>query len=218
VSTLSTAAVHASTRPVPLSRRTIAPGLFLEDFDPMRLPSMSDLRCASRAVIGVALAAGVSMACSSSAPSGGNTQADGGSTGPGQAGTVTTTSKSPCELLLRADAEAAVGQPLPQADMMPAPNDCNYYATGFSAAVEFSVNTWADLEFSANAGMVKPVAISGIGDEALNIQSVSFGSTLYVRKGSDGFLLVLSGPTIDQLPDRGLAQEKILAAKVLANF
>jgi hypothetical protein len=30
--------------------------------------------------------------------------------------------------------------------------------------------------------------------------------------------LVLHDPNIDQLPDRGLAQEKILAAQILANF
>ena len=63
-----------------------------------------------------------------------------------------------------------------------------------------------------------PIAISGVGDEALNLNGEGGPSLLYVRKGGEGFLLNLSGTNIDHLPDHGLALEKALAAKVIAHF
>ena len=85
------------------------------------------------------------------------------------------------------------------------------------AGASLTVNDWEGIKGAATGGRAVPTPISGIGDEALNLNG-SNGSNLYVRKGSQGFLLVLNGPNIDGLADHGLSQEKELAVKILANF
>ena len=161
----------------------------------MRAQSMPRLRSPARIVIVAALAAGASTACSSStsAPSGGTAADGGGGTGPG---TTAPSGKAPCQLMLRADAEAAVGQPLPQNDQNPTLGMCDYNASDFTAGAALTVSSWDSLKTAATSGKGQPVAISGVGDEALNLNG-SNGSLLYVRKGSEGFLLVLNGPQID---------------------
>ena len=62
------------------------------------------------------------------------------------------------------------------------------------------------------------MAIRGVGDEALNLNGAGGPSLLYVRRGSDGFLLTLSGTNIDRLPDYDLSVEKELALKIIARF
>ncbi|HYK42110.1 MAG TPA: hypothetical protein VE007_06940 [Thermoanaerobaculia bacterium] len=127
------------------------------------------------------------------------------------------TSRKACDLLKRPDAEAAVGQPLPQNTVNIALGMCDYNAADFSAGASVTVGSWESVKGAATAGAHQPVAIAGVGDEALNLNG-SNGSTLYVRRGSEGFLLTLNGPKIDPLPDHGLTQEKELALKILSNF
>jgi len=127
------------------------------------------------------------------------------------------TSRKACDLLKRPDAEAAVGQPLPQNTVNITLGMCDYNAADFSAGASVTVGSWESVKGAATAGAHQPVAIAGVGDEALNLNG-SNGSTLYVRRGSEGFLLTLNGPKIDPLPDRGLAQERELALKILSNF
>ena len=67
---------------------------------------------------------------------------------------------------------------------------------------------------AAHGNGASPAAVSGVGDEALNLNG-SNGSLLYVRKGSSGFLLTMNGPNIDSLADHGLAKEEVLAALIL---
>jgi hypothetical protein len=165
----------------------------------------------------VTLVAGAATACgsSTSAPAGGNTAANGG--GGTGAGASATPNKSPCELLTGAEAEAALGQPLIQNDKNVALGMCDYNAADFSAGASLTVSGWTEIKAAATSGNSVPVAISGVGDEALNLNG-SNGSLLYVRRQSQGFLLDLHGPTIDHTTDHGLAQEEALALEILANF
>jgi len=168
---------------------------------------------ALHAWIGVALVVTASAACSSttSAPTGGNTTADGGGgVGPG---TGTSTAKTACQLMLRADAEAAVGQPLSENVEDKVLDTCQYTTADFAAGAQLSVSTWTAIKTAETSNNETPTAVSGVGDEAY-----SNGSLFFVRRGSDGFLLDLNGPMVDHAPDQRLAQEKILASKILANF
>jgi hypothetical protein len=119
--------------------------------------------------------------------------------------------------MARSDAEAAVGQPLPQTTEDLTLGMCGYNAEGFAAGASLTLGDWEGIKNAATGGRAVPTPISGVGDEALNLNG-SNGSNLYVRKGNQGFLLVLNGPNIDGLADHGLSQEKDLALKVLANF
>ena len=142
---------------------------------------------------------------------GATTQPDAfGATGPAPTG------RNPCEYMVRADAEAAVGQPLPKTSEHIPLGMCDYTTAEFDGA-SLTVGDWESIKGAATSGNAQPVAIAGVGDEALNLNG-SNGSTLYVRKGNQGFLLTLNGQNIDGLPDHGLEREKILALKILPNF
>lgn len=127
------------------------------------------------------------------------------------------TKRKACDLMTRPDAEAAVGQPLPQNTVMLALGMCDFNTADFAAGASITVGTWESVKSVATSGKTVPASISGVGDEALNLNG-SNGSILYVRKGSEGFLLTLHGSTIDHLPDHGLAAEKDLAQKILARY
>ena len=118
-----------------------------------------------------------------------------------------------CDLLTQADAEAAVGQPLPKNTVNLTLGMCDHNSPDFSAGVSLTVGDWESIKGAAVAGSHQPEAVSGVGDEALRL-----GGTLYVRRGSEGFLLSLHGSKIDPLPDKGLAMNKALALRVLAHF
>ena len=127
------------------------------------------------------------------------------------------TKRKACELMIRPDAEAAIGRPLPQNTVNLALGMCDFNTADFAAGASISVGDWESVKAAATSGKAVPASIAGVGDEALNLNGSS-GSILYVRKGKEGFLLTLHGPSIDPLPDRGLAAEKVLAAKILARF
>jgi hypothetical protein len=122
-----------------------------------------------------------------------------------------------CELMLRPDAEAAVGQALPQTTENAVLRMCDYNTSDFAAGASLTVGTWEAVRTAATSGRAVPVSVSGVGDEALNLNG-SNGSLLYVRVKNEGFLLVLHGPKIDRLPDRGLAKETVLALSIVARF
>jgi hypothetical protein len=121
-------------------------------------------------------------------------------------------------LLVRADAEAAIGQPLPSNAEDKVLHTCQWTTPDFVFGADITLGDWDSIKAAANAGQGVPVAISGVGDEALNLNGAGGPSLLYVRKGSDGFLLTLSGTNIDHLSDHGLSLEKDLALKVIARF
>lgn len=128
------------------------------------------------------------------------------------------TSRNACKLLTRADAESAVGQPLPQNTVAnEVQGMCDYNAADFTAGASITLGDWQSIEAAAKSGKTTPTQISGVGDEALGLGG-SNGATLYVRRGDEGFLISLNGPNIDHLPDHGMALEKALALKVLAQF
>ncbi len=146
------------------------------------------------------------------------TEAVGAATQPDSLGVAgpAPTGRNPCEYMARADAEAALGQPLPKTSEHIPLGMCDYTTPDFFGA-SLTVGDWESIKGAATAGSHQPVSISGVGDEALNLNG-SNGSILYVRKGSQGFLLTLNGPNIDHLPDHGLELEKTLALKILAKF
>ena len=76
---------------------------------------------------------------------------------------------------------------------------------------------WAGIKAAATSGPRPVTPIAGVGDEALNLNG-SGGSNLYVRKGNQGFVLIIAGPKISGLADRGLAQEKVLASAILGRL
>lgn len=157
--------------------------------------------------------AGNTAASASTKAAGTATQPDSlGATGPAPTG------RKPCEYMARADAEAAVGLPLPKTSEHIPLGMCDYTTAEFYGA-SLTVGDWESIKGAATSGgpQSQPVAITGVGDEALNLNG-SNGSNLYVRKGGQGFLLTLNGPNIDGLPDHGLEKEKVLAQKILPNF
>jgi hypothetical protein len=127
---------------------------------------------------------------------------------------ATATGKKPCEYIARADAEAAVGLPLPKTTENVTLGICDYNTAEFYGS-SFSVGDWDGVNAAAQSGRPShpPQTVSGVGDEAVNL-----GGNLYVRKGDRGFLLVLNGPAVDRLPDKGLARAKALALKILPNL
>lgn len=121
-----------------------------------------------------------------------------------------------CQLMTQPEAEAAVGQALPKVTENSVLGMCTRSADDFSAGADLTAGEWQSMKAAATSRSV-PTPVSGVGDEALNLNG-SNGSLLYVRKGSKGFLLVLNGPKIDHSPDHGLAQEKDLALKIVARL
>ena len=126
--------------------------------------------------------------------------------------------RKPCEYMKREDAEVAVGFPLPKTTEIIPLGMCDYNTPEFHGA-SLTVGDWEGIRGAATSGGAsrQPTMISGVGDEALNLNG-SNGSNLYVRKGDRGFLLTLNGPNIDHLPDHGLEREKVLALKILARL
>ena len=119
----------------------------------------------------------------------------------------------PCALLTQAEVDTAVGQPLKPGKRVATLLDCIWTTSDGAAGVDVTVSGWTQIKVAANGNGGKPVPITGIGDEALNRDG-----TLYVRKGSQGFLLSINGPHIDSKADHGLAQAKVLAVAVLGRM
>ena len=130
------------------------------------------------------------------------------------------TARKPCDLLTQADSEVAVGQPLPKNTVNLTLGMCGYTADDFSAGADLTVGDWESIKGAATGGGHQPQSLSGIGDETLYFAgSETGGSPLYVRKGKEGFLLVLNGPKIDHMASAdAIVVEKELALKVLGKF
>ena len=182
------------------------------------------------------LTAGMTLllgACSGTSAPAATTGANGGGTAPAQqptasggaaapttkpaggGGTTTLGSVDPCSLLTQAEVDAAVGQPLgPGKPFAGIPHyGCDWATTDFAAGVGVKVSDWAAIKTAATSTGTA-TSVPGVGDEAL----YKGGGLLYVRKGDVGFLLWISGPHVDKLPDQGLAQEEVLAAAVLGRL
>lgn len=130
------------------------------------------------------------------------------------------TARKACDLLTLVDSEAAIGQPLPKKTENLTLGMCDYSAEDFSAGTSLTVGSWGSIKGAATSGAHQPQAISGIGDEALYFPgSEHGGSPLYVRKGDEGFLLVLNGPKIDHMASAdAVVVEKDLALRILGKF
>jgi hypothetical protein len=134
--------------------------------------------------------------------------------------------RKPCEYMNRADAEAAVGQPLPKTKENIPLGGCHYTSSdSYSYGADLTVGDWvlpgqvfSGIKAAATAGGPdhQPDTISGVGDEALYLDRPEY--ILYVRKANKGFMLSLHGPTTTSLPGTVLEQEKILALKILPNL
>ncbi len=133
------------------------------------------------------------------------------------------TSRNACDLLTRSDAEAAVGQPLPQNAVNLDLGTCDYNAADFSAGANVAVGSWESITNAAKNDAISTrhqlEALSGVGDEALYFAQETGAATIYVRRGDEGFMLLLHGPRIDHMAGAGaLAVEKDLAMKMLKRF
>ena len=130
-------------------------------------------------------------------------------TSPPAAGTATT-SGHPCALLSQAEAVSSVGEPLGPGveSVQGTAGTCLYKSGSDSAFVALTVTNWEALKPIAQRRGA--ISVSSIGDEALSFADAA-GSQLLVRKDSTGLRILIHGPGIDSLPDRGLAKEEALA-------
>ena len=139
----------------------------------------------SSALVVVVVAA---SACSSA-----TTPSDDAGAAPSTPGNTTTSGKSPCLLLTRADAEAAVGAPLSKNVERKELGSRQSTTANFAAGASLTVSSWDAVKKAEASQNEKPLAVSGVGDEAY-----SNGPDLFfVRHGAEGFLLMLHRPGID---------------------
>jgi hypothetical protein len=122
----------------------------------------------------------------------------------------------PCSKLTQSEVDAAMGQPLGAGKQVPL-DDCQWATSDFAADVLLTFADWSSITQAAMANGGAPTAVPGLGDEAASAVGAN-GALLYVRKGGQGFMLIINGPNVDSLPDHGLAQEKVLAAAVLGRL
>jgi hypothetical protein len=116
-------------------------------------------------------------------------------------------------MLTQAQVETAVGQTVGVGKQTAGLGMCTWTSSDFTAGVNATFSSWSAIKTAATANGHTPESLSGIGDDALDN-----GSLLSVRKGDNGFLLDINGPTVDSAADHGLAQEKVLAAAILAHM
>jgi len=161
--------------------------------------------CSGTSVKPVAAAGAVQNSATSAGPSAPATSA----TSPPAAGTATAPGH-PCALLSQAEAVSSVGEPLDPGveSVQGTAGTCLYKSGNDSAFVTLTVTNWEALKPIAQRRGAIPV--SSIGDEALSFTDAA-GSQLLVRKDSTGVRILIHGPDIDSLPDRGLAKEEALA-------
>jgi hypothetical protein len=129
-------------------------------------------------------------------------------------------SRNPCDLLTKADAEAAVGAELPQNSVTQTLGMCGYTSADFTNGAQLTASDWESIKKAATSGAKQPASVGGVGDEALYFTGQETGAgPLYVRHGGEGFLLVLNGSKIDHMTGAdALAVEKSLALKVVARM
>ena len=175
-----------------------------------RAGSRATLIVGTAAFLGTGLVACSAGGTTTSAPATGGHPPGTGQAGAGHAAPVGTgaVAAHPCALLTRSEASAADGQPLGAGSEDAVLGSCSYLAPDFSG-VTFTVSSWESITNAAHGNGHTPTAVSGVGDEAY------FGTGLSVRKGTNGFLLLVSGPNIDALPDRGLAKQETIADLIL---
>jgi hypothetical protein len=113
-----------------------------------------------------------------------------------------------------------VGAALPQHSANQSLGMCGYTSTDFSEGAQLTVGDWASIKQAATGRPHQPAGVGGVGDEALYFTGQETGAgPLYVRRGQEGFLLVLNGSKIDHLAGAdAMAAEEALAQKILARF
>lgn len=178
-----------------------------------RRPAFRQLLTIGGAVLLCAVLASCSGSSKTSAPTG--TSSTPVTSTPAETTTAATSSTSaqkaasskPCALLTQAEAERAVGHPL-TAGVEYAGILCAYRSSDYSgASVDLTVGRWDSINDAVHADSPPPSPINGVGDQALS------GLGLSVRKGSAGFVLLVSCPNVGS--DQELAEEKALATLIL---
>jgi hypothetical protein len=161
--------------------------------------------CSGTSAKPVAAAGPVQNSATSAGPSAPATSA----ASPPAAGTATAPGH-PCTLLNQAEAVSSVGEPLHPGveSVQGTAGTCLYKSGSDSAFVAITVTNWEALKPIAQRRGA--ISVSSIGDEALSFTDTA-GSQLLVRKDSTGLRILIHGPGIDSLPDRGLAKEEALA-------
>ena len=150
-----------------------------------------------------------------------SSSAKGSSKEPPKAGAQAAGLTKACEVMARADAEAAAGLPLPQTvETVPKHEwevaSCSYMSPDYYS-VELIVRDWEGLQPGMKLdGEHKPlIAIGGLGDEAWASDKGIEYTRLYVRKGNRGIGLTMNSPPIRALEDKGLSRAKILAGTIV---
>ena len=148
-------------------------------------------------------------ACGKDAPSSA-TKIKGDPHEPGSA-TAPAGARKPCGYVKRADAEKAVGLPLPGTNENVITNECIYQTAEFYSA-SVSVAPWEGgcdsvVKSTSNASQKK---IAGLGDEAFFTRE-----HLIIHKGERCLGVSINGPAPDAEADDGLARVTALALTVL---
>ncbi|MEO8843752.1 MAG: hypothetical protein ABI704_19395 [Kofleriaceae bacterium] len=125
---------------------------------------------------------------------------------------ATATRRKPCEYVKRADAEKAVGLPLPQTNENVTLGDCGYTTKEFYGSDVQIAGSWENCK-QAGAGSRPPLQVAGVGDEAFFIRE-----HLFIRKGERCLSVSINGPLPDADKDDGLARVKELALAILVTF
>ena len=125
----------------------------------------------------------------------------------------------PCSLLTQAEVDTAVGQPLGPGKQVSSTTDCLWSTSDFAAGVTLGLRTLPDIKFVTTAnGQTPATSVPGVGDQAWVRTDSEGTSTLWVIKGSAGFMLTVNGSHVRSLPDHGLPAEEVLAAAILGRL
>ena len=158
----------------------------------------------------VSLTLCVLYACGGASPSASSS----GQAGTSQGAAPGNAPAKPCDVLVKGDVEAALGLTVnaPTEDLVL--GSCTYGNSDFSSSASITITSWDALKTAANSGNRPATKVDGVGDDALTVG----GGSIYVRKGTRGFLLLIVSPAADHAADHGLSIAKDLAIKCLAKF
>jgi hypothetical protein len=109
-------------------------------------------------------------------------RAVGPSTAPvGASGGTGAGAASPCTLLTQAEAVAAVGQALTAGVENVPLGMCTYASSDFAAGVDRTVGSWDSMVAAAHGNGASPAPVSGVGDEALNLNGSNGSLPMSIR-------------------------------------
>jgi len=124
--------------------------------------------------------------------------------------TAAATERKPCDYVKRADAEKAVGLPLPQTTDDTTLHECRYDTSEFYGST-VTVGPWDQCKTALASS--HPATVANLGDEAWFIRE-----HVFIRKGDRCLSVEINGPLPDADKDDGLARVQALAVTILPTF